>query len=426
MDERCACLVAALAAICLGACSLDAAGEGGQLDGSVDVGADHTLTHGRDAGVDAGADTKKDAVVPKDHGTPDAGCAADASTDPKNCGGCGHDCIGGACMGGECQPVSLATTGIPQALAVQGTTLYWTDVMANTVYSCALPGCAPVTNSGGIGACMMPLGLAVDAAHYYFTCNGNSELYICSSPSECATTAPIAAASPSPSGITVSAAYVFYLSQTTMPPMPHTGAAVRLPLGGGAQASFQGGQTFPSGIALEGANLFWTEMAPENDVASCILAGTPPGCTPYAQIVTGQINADQIVADSANIYFTDNGMPGPMMMGWTGGAVMQSNFGGTAVTTPRPIASTRAASPWTTCTCTGSTTSARWRRRAPSARSRLAAGPSCRSRRGSSRRWGWPRTLRPCTGELRATARSGGSRSEGYFRHDQAAMASPA
>jgi len=29
--------------------------------------------------------------------------------DPKNCGACGHDCLGGACVGGRCQPVTLVS-----------------------------------------------------------------------------------------------------------------------------------------------------------------------------------------------------------------------------------------------------------------------------------------------------------------------------
>lgn len=34
---------------------------------------------------------------------------ADLNTDTSNCGECGHDCLGGTCDAGECQPVQLAT-----------------------------------------------------------------------------------------------------------------------------------------------------------------------------------------------------------------------------------------------------------------------------------------------------------------------------
>lgn len=44
--------------------------------------------------------------------TPDSGvaisCAATLTSDPKNCGACLHDCFGGACVSGACQPVAVA------------------------------------------------------------------------------------------------------------------------------------------------------------------------------------------------------------------------------------------------------------------------------------------------------------------------------
>src|SRR4051794_8490141 len=43
------------------------------------------------------------------------GCSALSATDPKNCGACGHDCLGGTCEGAVCKPFKLA--GIPQEAA---------------------------------------------------------------------------------------------------------------------------------------------------------------------------------------------------------------------------------------------------------------------------------------------------------------------
>jgi hypothetical protein len=46
--------------------------------------------------------------------SPDGGDAATASctntdTDPKNCGTCGHDCLGGTCSGSICHPFLLGS-----------------------------------------------------------------------------------------------------------------------------------------------------------------------------------------------------------------------------------------------------------------------------------------------------------------------------
>src|SRR5580693_3063452 len=44
------------------------------------------------------------------------GSAVDEDIDPRNCGACGHGCLGGACSGGFCQPVTLAISDAPQLI----------------------------------------------------------------------------------------------------------------------------------------------------------------------------------------------------------------------------------------------------------------------------------------------------------------------
>lgn len=65
-------------------------------------------------GHDFDAFTEGNAAASVADASPDVGpaprCAADASftADPANCGSCGHDCLGGGCAGGVCQPVTIA------------------------------------------------------------------------------------------------------------------------------------------------------------------------------------------------------------------------------------------------------------------------------------------------------------------------------
>src|SRR5262249_46285224 len=37
------------------------------------------------------------------------GACVDEQSDRKNCGACGHDCLGAVCASGKCQPVTLVT-----------------------------------------------------------------------------------------------------------------------------------------------------------------------------------------------------------------------------------------------------------------------------------------------------------------------------
>src|SRR5215467_10227089 len=91
-------------------------------------------------------------------GVPDTGSDACAgvylSSDPKNCGACGHDCLGGTCVTGICQPVIIAN-GVTdlEGLAIDAANVYWTDAIGGGVFSCPLAGC-----TGG------PIPIAVSVA----------------------------------------------------------------------------------------------------------------------------------------------------------------------------------------------------------------------------------------------------------------------
>ena len=65
-------------------------------------------------GPPPGADAGIDAAVADDSSTGGDGPAptcenVDTMTSAQHCGRCDHDCLGGACAAGECQPVVLAT-----------------------------------------------------------------------------------------------------------------------------------------------------------------------------------------------------------------------------------------------------------------------------------------------------------------------------
>lgn len=87
-----------------------------------------------DAGIDA----------PAACSTPCAGTCLDTQTDGKNCGGCGIDCLGGACSAGSCQPVILLATaaGNGTSIVVTSTAIYWTTTQG-AVKTCPITGCAP-------------------------------------------------------------------------------------------------------------------------------------------------------------------------------------------------------------------------------------------------------------------------------------------
>jgi hypothetical protein len=59
------------------------------------------------------------------------GTCVDRDKDPKNCGACGHDCLGGACTLGVCQAIEMAANqGSLMILALDDQFIYWGGELA--------------------------------------------------------------------------------------------------------------------------------------------------------------------------------------------------------------------------------------------------------------------------------------------------------
>jgi hypothetical protein len=86
------------------------------------------------------------------------GACGDTQFDPRNCGTCGHDCMGGACEGGTCVPLPpgvLASGQVsPSSIVVDDTYVYWINEGTGPV-----PQQAPPSGPAGFG--VTPIGLHV-------------------------------------------------------------------------------------------------------------------------------------------------------------------------------------------------------------------------------------------------------------------------
>lgn len=87
---------------------------------------------GGDATVDNATGSEAGADAPGDTACGFTMCSTgcfDLTSNGDNCGACGHSCLGGACIGKTCQPVTLAASpggGAPKDIKVEGTHVFWT------------------------------------------------------------------------------------------------------------------------------------------------------------------------------------------------------------------------------------------------------------------------------------------------------------
>ncbi len=95
-----------------------------------------------DADVDGGHDAQDpgSCIAPLADCDGNGSCETSTSTEPKHCGACGHDCGGGTCQNGRCQPQTIApNVDAPIGLAVNSSGVFW--IRASAAEKCSKSGC---------------------------------------------------------------------------------------------------------------------------------------------------------------------------------------------------------------------------------------------------------------------------------------------
>ena len=179
-----------------------------------------------DGGSGAPDGSSTDAATNVEGSTGEAGadtstCVADLSTDPKNCGRCGHDCVGGACAAGKCAPVPLGTVS-NAPLEDMVVTDSFVFVSTRVTLVSQRGGVWRLGKSGGTPEPYVTLGdvraLAVLADKLYFVVNDNPAgtagqfggLYSCPIVGAAPCTPTLIAAATSSRAITVDQNKVYY------------------------------------------------------------------------------------------------------------------------------------------------------------------------------------------------------------------------
>jgi hypothetical protein len=260
----------ALPPLLLAACpSLGTIGTDG---GAPDVTVDHGTVHPTEASADRRAA----------EAAPDAPCTAKVTSDPKNCGRCGHDCLGGACIDGACQPVILYSgSDTPTSIVVDGPSIFVTvDSTKPTggyLFKCTTDNCQATMT-------VLATGLADP---WFAVAHGGSVFWDNSGTTD--------------AGTVTGAGAVLSCPETGC---PDTGPIVYTPDGGGGE----GGSTI-SGLALDDTYIYWANLYGYTGQTGTILQCAAAECAgTTVQLVGGFDFIPLSVAVDPNwVYWTDLG-----------------------------------------------------------------------------------------------------------------------
>lgn len=243
------------------------------VDGGSDASGDHAKAHPTNEG---GANRHADAA------TIDAPCTADVASDPQNCGRCNHDCLGGDCLAGVCQPVTLYSgSDTPTSIVVDGPSILVTvdssDPTGGYVFRCTTSDCQGTKTVLATGLVNPWFGVAYGGSIYWDNSGADD------------------------GGTVTAAGSVMSCPETGC---PGSGPTVYTPDGGGVD----GGATI-SGLARDATYIYWADLFGYTGVTGAIYQCAVSDCAgTVVQLVGGDNFIPlSLVVDPSYVYWTDLG-----------------------------------------------------------------------------------------------------------------------
>ncbi len=107
----------------------------------------------------------------------DASSCGNTQSDPHHCGRCGHDCLGGMCTQGVCQPTTVRAGIAPFSIAIDASYIFWSEPFSSRVAQINkdLTGLVELNLGGQIA----PTVLGVSDEYVYFEDISSKSIFRC-------------------------------------------------------------------------------------------------------------------------------------------------------------------------------------------------------------------------------------------------------
>ncbi|HZO13067.1 MAG TPA: hypothetical protein VFB62_07405 [Polyangiaceae bacterium] len=218
-------------------------------------------------------------------------------SDSKHCGACNHDCLGGDCVDGECQPV-LLDEGVPgeiyKHIVVAGDRVFWSVASPDEIRAIPAEGGERST----FGSAPSPDFLAASATHLFASSFVNGAVYAWNLAT--AQMATLVSEGGPVAGIAVESSVAYYHRHAPQ------GAVRAIALSGTTANDIATEQYLGFGILVESDSVYWSTLgtgtvATPGTIATTLIngAGAPSVLAP------NELKPSGIALDSTHVYWID-------------------------------------------------------------------------------------------------------------------------